>query len=334
MTRDRTKPHTFVLEAVDLDLWCPILAAKIEVLDLAVLRDILGEATEDDPELRKHYYDLDAADLTAIKRHFGVGLDASALGSPQTRVGLFQLARQNSPPYLIHGGYELPLLLDGRKKLAKMYHEYPPMTFYGEEQFDRWVNEGVLHKEVDVEPFDAPMKGFEGVRTAYYTPKGEEWRIPAMKLVQHASGRSGGWNEHFERLEGMLYGYEDWQNDWWIKNGLKGGGFGGLAFCCPVSAAGLAWIAAAGFRALPPIDRPALPLLAVFGDEEVGHLRNFMLQDDDSVALVRFNVPGKALIDIIDIREGGPWLFPADRIPELNRHLLRNVTIIDERNIV
>jgi hypothetical protein len=25
----------------------------------------------------------------------------------------------------------------------------------------------------------------------------------------------GGWNDTLERLEGMLYGYEDWQNDWW-----------------------------------------------------------------------------------------------------------------------
>ena len=24
-----------------------------------------------------------------------------------------------------------------------------------------------------------------------------------------------GWNDTLERLEGMLYGYEDWQNDWW-----------------------------------------------------------------------------------------------------------------------
>ena len=30
----------------------------------------------------------------------------------------------------------------------------------------------------------------------------------------------------FERLEGMLFGYEDWQNDWWLedirKRGLSG----------------------------------------------------------------------------------------------------------------
>ncbi|MGE4076243.1 MAG: hypothetical protein AB7F22_11875 [Reyranella sp.] len=27
-----------------------------------------------------------------------------------------------------------------------------------------------------------------------------------------------GWNEHYERLEGMLFGYEEWQNDWWIDD--------------------------------------------------------------------------------------------------------------------
>ena len=43
--------------------------------------------------------------------------------------------------------------------------------------------------------------------------------------------------------------------------GITGGGFGGLSCCCAVTAAGLAWIEAAGFRALPPIDRPTLTIM-------------------------------------------------------------------------
>ena len=67
-----------------------------------------------------------------------------------------------------------------------------------------------------------------------------------MKLIW----RVGGWNEHFERLEGMLFGYEDWQNDWWINEWTaRRGGIDGIPLCCAVTAAGLAWIETAGFRA-------------------------------------------------------------------------------------
>jgi hypothetical protein len=95
-------------------------------------------------------------------------------------------------PYLIHTGYELPLLLDGRKKLAFMSHYYPPATFEGEDRFDHWVARGVLHREEVVEPFEKPIKGFLGSRTAFYTPKGEEWRIPAHQLIWDAASKSGG----------------------------------------------------------------------------------------------------------------------------------------------
>jgi hypothetical protein len=334
MAPQHSTSNTFVLQAFDLDQWCPVLQAKFEVPELTRLREILEVAADDDPGLSAHYR-LAAHDLAAIRRQYGVELNVDATGVARAEISLFRQRNVLSRvPFLIHTNYELPLLLEGRKKLAKMYYEYPPMRFPGEERFDRWVHEGLLYKEVDVEPFDRSIKGFEGVRTVYYTPKGEEWRVPAMKLIYRAAGQSGGWNEHFERLEGMLFGYEDWQNNWWIENGLKKGGFSGLALCCPVTSAGLAWIAAAGFRALPPIDKPTLPLLAVFGEEEADDLRTFMLQDADSVALVRFNVYGKALTDIIDIREAGPWLFPADRIPDLNRNLLRSLTIIDRRSTV
>jgi hypothetical protein len=54
-------------------------------------------------------------------------------------------------------------------------------------------------------------------REVCYTRKGEEWRIQAWKLISAASRKSG-WNESFERLEGMLFGYEDWQMEWWVSH--------------------------------------------------------------------------------------------------------------------
>jgi hypothetical protein len=43
---------------------------------------------------------------------------------------------------------------------------------------------------------------------------------------QKAPEKSGGLNDRFERLEGMLFGYEHWQNDWWIKARLEGRALG------------------------------------------------------------------------------------------------------------
>jgi hypothetical protein len=83
---------------------------------------------------------------------------------------------------------------------------YPPMTLDGEERFDYWVAKGVLRRQEVIEPFERPAKGWHGHRTVYYTPNGEEWRIPAVQLIHEAAGKSGGWNEHFERIEGRTTG--------------------------------------------------------------------------------------------------------------------------------
>ena len=225
----------------------------------------------------------------------------------------------------------MPLLLEGRKKLARMSDSYPPMTFDGEDRFDHWVALGKLHREEVIEPFDMRIRGFLGIRTVYYTLKGKEWRIPAMKLVWDASQQSGGWNEYFERLEGMLFGYQQAESDWWINEGLNGGGFGGISLCCAVNAAGLAWMEAAGFRALPPIDKPSLRIVG-FRKDQPAVMRAILLDESDSVALVRFGVRGRYLVELLDLRRGGPWDIRSDQIPGLNRELRGSVTILTQRN--
>jgi hypothetical protein len=243
MLRSRPRTNHFILEAFDRDLWCGALQSRFCVGDLDCLRSALGMVADDDPELDDCYY-LGKKQLAAIRRQFGAVLDADHLESGDFVIQLFRQRWLSEAPYLIHTGYELPLLLDGRKKLARMYHPYPPSKFDGEDRFDHWVTKGLLHREELLEPFDPSarervVKKWLGQRTVYYTPKGEEWRIRASKLIWEASAKSGGWNEHFERLEGMLYGYEDWQNDWWIRVGLQQGRFSGAQFCCRVTASGL-----------------------------------------------------------------------------------------------
>jgi hypothetical protein len=325
-----TQSGLFIVEAADQELGCAVLQARFEVSDLDDLRAVLGEQAADDVELRDNY-ELDDLLLAAIVARFGVLFDPVQLECETPTISLFRYRRISEAPYLIHTGYELPLLLDGRKKLANMYHEYPPMTFDGENRFDDWVANGALHREEVLEPFDHPMRNYQGVRRVYYTPKGEEWRVHAHKLIWKAAGESGGWNEYFERLEGMLYGYEDWQNDWWINTGLQGGGFGGMALCCTVDGKGLAWIEASGFRALPPIEKPALTVVGFRGKTD-DERRAFLLSDPNGVALIRFKVLGRHVMDLVNLRDDDTHEFPAEKIPELNRHLRGLVEIAARRD--
>jgi hypothetical protein len=324
----------FVLGAFDHEQWCQVLQTLLPVTDPAPLRELLGEAAKDDPELEQNYI-LDQDQVAAIIARFNVGFDAAQLESQDLTIFLFRLRRAEEMPYQIHGGYELPLLLEGRKKLARFTDHYPPMTFMGEHRFDHWVSRGVLHREVVDDPFDPPIETrrgqtIQGHRTVYYTLIGEEWRIPAMKLIEKTAGQSGGWNEYFERLQGMLFGYEDWQNDWWIKEGISGGGFGGATFCCAVTAAGLAWIESTGFRALPPIDIATLTLISYRRQDEAD-LCATLLADPGSVAVVRFNMAGRHAMDFIDLRRGGPYELPAERIAEFNALLHGSIVILARR---
>jgi Protein of unknown function (DUF5131) len=172
--------------------------------------------------------------------------------------------------------------------------------------------------------------GRQGFRTVYYTPKGEEWRVAAHKLIRKASDKSGGWNEHFERLEGMLFGYEDWQNDWWIKTCLERGAFGGATFCCAVTAAGLAWAESAGLRALPPTE--PLSVITYWYERKTADadLKQLLEAKPGSVAVLRFTVAGglHAIPHIIDSRQGGPWKVQEDQIPELNRYLKGPLVVV------
>jgi hypothetical protein len=322
------RSNHFILEVFDCDLWCPIAQSLFHVADIEALRAILGPDADQDSDLGKSYYP-DDDQLAELVVRFGVKFDRSEFNSADLVIELFRWSPLNEAPYLFHTRYELLLLLDGRKKLARMTHVYPPMTFDGEHRFDHWVDEGLLHREVVIEPFEAPAKEYLGMRTVFYTPKGEEWRVSAHKLIWR--GCTKGWNEHFERLEGMLFGYEDWQNDWWIDHGLQRGGFGGVTFCCPVTAAGLAWMEAAGFRALPPIDHTAL-IIVSYDPDASADLCARLLENPSGAAVVRFNVPGREVMDFIDLKTPGPWQVSAERIGQLNKHLNGPIVIVGRRS--
>jgi hypothetical protein len=139
--------------------------------------------------------------------------------------------------------------------------------------------------------------------------------------------KSGGWNEHFERLVGMLFGYEDWQNDWWINTLLERGTFGGAIICCAVTAAGLAWAESAGLRALPPTE--PLSVITYWRKTADADLKQLLETQPGGVAVLRFTVAGLyAIPHIIDSRQGGRCKVQEDQIPERNTYLKGPLVVV------
>jgi hypothetical protein len=214
---------------------------------------------------------------------------------------------------------------------------YPPHQHDEEDRFDRHVASGLLHKEVQLEPFAEPLRTgdgriFEGLRTVYYTLKGEEWRIPAWKFVWEASRKSG-WNEHFERLEGMLLGYEEWQNDWWLNDIRRRNiRWGALSLHLAVTEAELTAIDDAGYRALPLCKKP-LELLGSTSDLPDKEAVRGLLQDSGSVAVVRFSVKaGRFLKELASDPHALFHVLPGERVKDLNRLIVSDIEVVLRRD--
>lgn len=330
--------YHFILSVFDLQLWCPVLETRFSVDDLPALRTIIGADVDADPNFDWRYH-IDADDLKAINQGFAVEFDPQRLEFPESEIWLQQDRIQGSRadiPYLVHTGFELPLMLDGRKKLTRFTNVDSPGT---EEAFDRWVKKGLLHKEVFLKPIPESLKPYAidishyVAREVYYALKGEEWRIRAMELLWEAAGAGVGWNEHYERIEGMLFGYEDWQNDWWIENANKTrGGIRGIPLYCAVDADGLEWMKLAGYKALPPIGRDEFHVRYHDWDDEENMTR-FLMEEETSVALVRFKVSHELQRELFPVgrKRPEPFLIKRNQIPEINRHLIRQVDIVLQR---
>jgi hypothetical protein len=210
-------PRWFVLQAADPDTGCPVLEARFCVSDLAKLREVLGEAADRDPSL-EWVYPLEPGQLAEIERRFGASIAAG-----EREVTLVPWYPGPKAPYLNHTGFELALMLEGRKPFAKFADGYPS-EWLDEliRKFDPFVREGHFVARILTRPFSKlgrfpDGRVMEGVREFYVAERGQEWRIEAYLLLQEV-GLKAGWNDALERYEGSLLGYEDWQNDWWIEH--------------------------------------------------------------------------------------------------------------------
>ncbi len=211
------RPHRFLLQAIDADLGCSVLEALLRTDDLAALAATLGDEASDDPEL-EHLYLLDPPQWEVIANRFSVAFD------PGDRpVWLSRMHSIRDVPYLVHTGFELLLMLDGRKPFAKFVVEEPAAPFDMEflECFEPHVRSGTLIKRLA--PVEPPLKKpirardgriVTGFHFIFFTLPGEEWRADANLLLERQL-RRGAWNEALERLEGELLGYTDEQNDYW-----------------------------------------------------------------------------------------------------------------------
>jgi hypothetical protein len=118
-------------------------------------------------------------------------------------------------PYLVHTNRELGLMLRAIKPLAYF------MEFVGREPdclvrylrlFDRHVAAGRLIKREVTEAF--PKYSSLESRRIFYALPGQEWRVDAMLALFR---QPGAWSLDRERRLGELLGYEEWQNDYWLR---------------------------------------------------------------------------------------------------------------------
>ncbi|MGF6172513.1 hypothetical protein [Ensifer sp. 4252] len=129
-----------------------------------------------------------------------------------------------SVPYLVHTGYELPLMLEGRKPFAFFCSEGENAWFEDlQRTFAPHVASGRFHRDVLELTQMCPTTngGQKEMRAIYvtYALNGEEWRFERFKrerLALHHHWRP--WTEADEREEGLLLGYSEEQCDWWIAN--------------------------------------------------------------------------------------------------------------------
>ena len=119
-------PTRFILQAIDPEHGSSAFETMLRVGRVEDLRTLLGDAAEDDPDLER-WYPLTETELAAINRRFGACFDPMGREAWLVRLhGVFDA------PYLIHTCYELPLLLEDRKKLAVFNDAYPPEEHWNE----------------------------------------------------------------------------------------------------------------------------------------------------------------------------------------------------------
>lgn len=159
-------------------------------------------------------YALEAADLAWLDTALGVKLDADRFHAE-----LGTCHPLDELPYEVHTGRELRLMLAGTKPLAVFADAYPgvdDMRIFPTDVFASHVDAGriVQREYVDLSaPLPPPVRG---IRVLLYALADQAWRIDAYIALRDEAAKHG-WSEIFERREGELLGYADWQIDCYLR---------------------------------------------------------------------------------------------------------------------
>ncbi len=191
-----------VLELVDLSHGCVIADSVVSGQAIAELESALGQSLA---EVRGGcYLELDRQDAVKVAGHFAETLPASCMVHVRAWLGHDDL------PYKIHTQRELLLMLGGHKPMAVFvvdlqYEENRELI--PERYFAPYVQEGLFVERI----VESEANGVR-LLTVLYAVRDQAWRIDAWLLLKKTAEKAG-WSEGFERMEGSLLGYEDWQND-------------------------------------------------------------------------------------------------------------------------
>jgi hypothetical protein len=211
------QPHRFVLEFVERNTDEVVDDVPFEVEYMELLCNQIGiDAAKFD---QAAHFELDDEDVVRIGQTFGIDI-----GKSECRVYLRPRRPMDELPYKIHTNRELDLMLNGRKPLAAFVEDYPRETAYEvipESKFEPYVLSGRFVKREKIYRSLASTdprrdEARRSIRRVLYAQTAEAWRIDAYLLL-HETAELSGWNEGFERMEGTLLGYEQWQNDAYLK---------------------------------------------------------------------------------------------------------------------
>jgi hypothetical protein len=122
-------------------------------------------------------------------------------------------------PYPLHTNRELEFMLERNKPLAHFsdaYDEEPKEEVFPEISFQPYVASGRFVMRDFVIP-DASLANerfpdARGIRHLFYAQAHEAWRIDAFIFMLWAWQKAS-WSDGFERLEGSLLGYSEWEID-------------------------------------------------------------------------------------------------------------------------
>lgn len=198
----------FVIEFIKPDTGCVFDDIFLETADVMGLSKIVND--DDSGFHPAGRYPLDAATLGKISEKFAISFK-----NPLLEAYLRAWRITDGLPYKLHTNRELALMLSGEKPLAvfcQWLPANPEFELIPERHFAPYVEAGTLRA---FEYFVDDAKARK-IRFVLYAAAGEEWRVPAYMLLKMTATKSG-WNEGFERMEGSLLGYEDWQNDVYIE---------------------------------------------------------------------------------------------------------------------